>query len=123
MRILSANGTDFSPWSAYKSGAYKERLDNHLISTDNDGGQSTVGKIADALNPVDELKSAIETLNKTARWVSNSENWVRVGYVVGGSAMILVGLVMMMQSTTFGSAVTQVLPAGRVASMVKKGTS
>lgn len=126
MRILSANGADFSAWSTYKSGAYKPFLDNHLIQTggqDPNQGQSTVGKIADTLNPVSELKAFVDIGNKTARWVSNSENWVRVGYVVGGGVMIIVGLVMMVQSTTLGSAVTQVIPAGRVASMVKKGAT
>lgn len=125
MRILSANGADFSDWSTYKSGAYKPFLDNHLIGGSIDGGdgKSTVGKIADALNPVDELKAFVDMGNKTARWVSNAQNWVRVGYVLGGGVMMIVGLVMMVQSTTLGSAVTQVIPAGRVASMVKKGVT
>lgn len=124
MKILSANGQDFSPWSTYPEA--KEWVKTHLIQTEGKGpdeGQSTVGKIADALNPVDELKAFVDIGNKTARWVSNADNWVRVGYVVGGGALIIVGLVMMVQSTTLGSAVTQVIPAGRVASMVKKGAS
>ena len=126
MRVLSSNGQDFSPWSTYKDGSAQAWMKTHLIQTEGGGpdqGQSTVGKIADALNPVDELKAFVDIGNKTARWVSNAENWVRVGYVVGGGALIVVGLVMMLQSTTLGSAVTQVIPAGRVASMVKKGAS
>ena len=122
MRILSANGQDFSPWSTYPEA--KEWIKTHLIQTTGDGpagtDQSWIGKVGDALNPVDELSSAIETLNKTARWVSNSQNWVRVGYVAGGAAMMIVGLVMMIQSTTLGSAVTNVIPAGRVANLAKK---
>ncbi|HEY2087444.1 MAG TPA: hypothetical protein VGH54_15690 [Mycobacterium sp.] len=122
MAVLSSNGADFNDWSTFKDGAYKPFLDNHLIQsggTDPNAGQSS-GGISGALG---QLQSGIETLNKTAQWVSNSQNWVRVGYVVGGGAMILVGLVMMIQSTTLGSAITQVIPAGRVASLAKKGTS
>lgn len=124
MKILSSNGQDFSPWSTNdEADAW---MKTHLIQTEGKGpdeGQSGLGKIADALNPVDQLKAFVDIGNKTARWVSNAENWVRVGYVVGGGALIIVGLVMMVQSTTLGSAVTQVIPAGRVASMVKKGAS
>jgi hypothetical protein len=124
MKILSSNGQDFSPWST--NAAADEWMKTHLIQTEGsgpDGGQSTVGKIADALNPVDELKSIVDFGNKTARWVSNAENWVRVGYVVGGSAMVLVGLVMMLQSTSLGSAVTKVVPAGRAINLAKKVAS
>jgi hypothetical protein len=126
MAILSKNGTDFATHWPNTLPLAQQRMKTHLIQTEGDGpdgGQSTVGKIADALSPVDELKSAVETLNKAARWVSDSENWVRVGYVVGGSAMIIVGLVMMIQSTTLGSALTNVIPAGRAANLAKKVAS
>jgi hypothetical protein len=69
------------------------------------------------------MKSAVDTLNKTARWVSNSQNWVRVGYVAGGSVMIIVGLVMMIQSTSLGSAVTKLVPAGRAVNIARKVAS
>lgn len=124
MKILSKNGTDFATHWPNTLPLAQQHMKTHLIQTEgedpNGTDQSWLGKVGDALNPVDELSSAIETLNKTARWVSNSENWVRVGYVVGGSAMIVVGLVMMIQSTTLGSALTNVIPAGRVANLAKK---
>lgn len=126
MAILSKNGTDFaSDWPNTLPKA-QERVKTHLIQTEGSGpdqGQSTVGKIADALNPVDEIKAFVDLGNKTARWVSNAENWIRVGYVVGGSAMVLVGLVMMLQSTSLGSAVTKVVPAGRALNLAKKVAS
>lgn len=123
MAILSKNGTDFaSDWPNTLPLA-QERMKTHLIQTTgtdpNSTDQSWIGKIGDALTPVSEIKSAIDTLNKSARWVSNSENWVRVGYVVGGGAMLLVGLVMMIQSTSLGSAVSQVIPAGRALRVAK----
>ena len=126
MAILSKNGTDFARHWPNTLPLAQQHMATHLIQTEGsgpDGGQSTVGKIADALNPVDELKSIVDFGNKTARWVSNAENWVRVGYVVGGSAMVLVGLVMMLQSSSFGSAVTKVVPAGRAINLAKKVAS
>lgn len=129
MSILSQNGQNFSDWSTYKDGAYKPFMDNHLIQTDGGGpdqGQSTIGKVGDALNPLpslSELGAFVDIGNKTARWVSNSENWVRVGYVVGGSALIIAGLVMMIQSTSFGSAVGQMIPAGRAVNLARKVSS
>ena len=122
MAILSKNGTDFaSDWPNTLPKA-QERVKTHLIQTEGGGpdqGQSTIGKITDALNPVDEIKAFVDLGNKTARWVSNAENWVRVGYVVGGAAMVLVGLVMMLQSTTLGGAVSKLTPAGRVVNLAR----
>lgn len=130
MSILSQNGQNFSDWTTYTTTdpekSYERFLDGHLIQVggDNpDGGQSTIGKIGDALNPLDELSAFVDMGNKTARWVSNSENWVRVGYVVGGSALMIVGLVMMIQSTSLGSAVTKVIPAGRAVNLARKVAS
>jgi len=126
MKILSKNGTDFGRHWPNTLPLAQQHMKTHLIQTDGSGpdeGQSTIGKITDALSPVDELKSAVETLNKGARWVSNSENWVRVGYVVGGSAMVLVGLVMMISSSSLGSAVTKVIPAGRAVNLARKVAS
>lgn len=134
MRILSANGADFSAWSTYNHGTYKEYLNVPVTDKTNDplwkdilkglspayAVGSSVGGISDVTQG---LGSIVETVNKSASWLSNSENWVRVGYVVGGGAMILVGLVMMVQSSSLGSAAMNLVPAGRVANLVKKGTS
>jgi hypothetical protein len=130
MRILSANGADFSPWSAYNHGTYKEFLNMPVTDQTNDPlwkdilkGLSPAYAVGSSIGGVTDVTqgigSVVETVNKTASWLSNSENWVRVGYVVGGGAMIIVGLVMMVQSTTLGSAVTNLVPAGRVANLAK----
>jgi hypothetical protein len=135
MRILSANGADFSPWSAFKSGAYKEHLNVPVTDQTDDPlwkdilkaispayaiGSSAGGTVSDVGQG---LGSIVETVNKSARWISNSENWIRVGYVVGGSVMIIVGLVTMVSSTSVGKAAMNLVPAGRVANLAKKGIS
>ena len=134
MRVLSANGADFSPWSAYKSGSYKEFLDMPVTDQTNDPlwqdilkglvpGYAIGSKIGGIGDVTQGIGSIVETVNKSARWVSNSENWVRVGYVVGGSVMIIVGLVTMVSSTSVGKAAMNFVPAGRVAKLAKKGLS
>lgn len=138
MRILSANGQDFSPWSAYKNGSYKGFLNVPVTDQTKDPAWkdilkalspayaigSSVGGVSGTVSDVGQgIGSAVDTLNKGARWVSNAENWVRVGYVVGGSAMIIVGLVMMIQSTSLGSAITKVVPAGRAVKIARKVAS
>jgi hypothetical protein len=135
MRILSANGADFSPWSAYKSGAYKEFLNVPVDDKTKDPlwqdilkalspayaiGSSAGGTVSDVGQGIGSI---VETVNKSARWLSNSENWVRVGYVVGGSVMIIVGLVTMVSSSSVGKAAMNLVPAGRVANLAKKGVS
>jgi hypothetical protein len=135
MRILSANGQDFSPWSAYKNGSYKGFLNVPVTDQTKDPAWQDILK---ALSPAyaigsgaggtvtdvgQGIGSIVETVNKSARWVSNSENWVRVGYVVGGSVMIIVGLVTMVSSTSVGKATMNLVPAGRVANLAKKGLS
>lgn len=139
MRILSANGQDFSPWSAYTTTdptrSYKRFINVPVTDQTKDPGWkdilkilspayaigSSAGGVGGTISDVGQgVGSAVDTLNKGARWVSNSENWVRVGYVVGGSAMIIVGLVMMIQSTSLGAAVTKVIPAGRAVNLARK---
>jgi hypothetical protein len=138
MRILSANGQDFSPWSVYKNGSYKEFLNVPVTDQTKDplwqeilkvispayAVGSSGGGVGGAITDVGQgIGSIVETVNKSAAWLSNSENWVRVGYVVGGSVMIIVGLVTMISSTTVGKAAMNLVPAGRVANLAKKGIS
>lgn len=115
MRMISSSGSNFEPWSAYKSGTYKQ-----FLSAEDD--RNWVEKAGDAVtpdNPLDALKGLVDTVNKTAAWVSNSENWIRVGYVAGGSVLVIAGLVMVLSSTGAARAASNVVPVGRVANVVK----
>lgn len=104
MKLISQDGGNFNPWSTYTNGAYRPWLDNHLIQTDGPGPDSGGGLLGKISNPIDSVKALVDVANKTAAWVSNSENWVRVGYVVGGSVIAIAGLVMIVSSTKTGKA-------------------
>lgn len=116
MRMISSSGTNFEPWSVYKSGKYKEFLDSPVSEGD---GKNWAEKVGGAIIPDNPLSGLVATVNKTAKWVSNSENWLRVGYVTGGSILVVAGLVMVLQSTSAGRAVTNVVPVGKVANIAR----
>lgn len=119
MKLISANGTNFNPWSVYKSKDYLKYMPND-VTDQGSSDPSWTDKIPVVGGAIDGASSIAETLTKTARWVSNSENWVRVGYVAGGSVLVIAGLVMVVQSTSLGRAATNLVPAGRIAKAARK---
>lgn len=121
MKGESNNGQNWIPWGAYNNGSYLQFMDAHVIEkwVSQDGGDQS---ILDKLNPIsaaqdaaDKLGSLVENVNKAAKWISNSQNWVRIGYVAGGSVLVVAGLVMVLQST--GAA--NLVPTGRVLNLAK----
>jgi hypothetical protein len=136
MKVISGNGTNFYPWTTYSKGKHLQYLNNPVADLGSKdpswlekftkfvAGNTIVGPVAGTADAgasaANSLGSAIETLNKGARWVSNSENWLRVGYVAGGAVLVVSGLVMVVQSTTAGRAAMGLIPAGRVANVAKK---
>lgn len=125
MRMISSTGTNFQPWSVYKSGAYQKYMGADVADDPSwlsKVGSAVTAPITGPIEAAQSLSGAVETLNKAARWVSNSENWLRVGYVAGGSVLVVVGLVMVLQSTSAGRAAMNVVPVGRVANVVKSAS-
>jgi hypothetical protein len=139
MKGESGSGTNWTPWSTYTTSdpekSYRRFMDVPVTDQTDDPlwqdilkalspayaiGSGAGGTVTDVGQGIGSI---VETVNKSARWVSNSENWVRVGYVVGGSVMIIVGLVTMVSSTSVGKATMNLVPAGRVANLAKKGLS
>lgn len=111
MAQISQNGGNFSPWSTYTNQAYRKFFDNHLIQTGgtdpNKPGESWVDKILPG-SPVAGTEALIQAFNKVGSWVSNSDNWVRVGYVAGGSVIVIAGLVMIVGDSRVGKTVAGV---------------
>lgn len=67
------------------------------------------GQVASAISGVDDAAKA------TATWVGNWHNWLRVGYVIGGGALILLGVYI-----AFGDTVAGQLP---ISKLTKAATS
>lgn len=106
MMMVSGGGTNFSPWTTYKSGAYKKYLKG-AVST---GGSGTTTAVdANAITSLPgEVVSGVEGTTKVvvdaANWVVNPSNWLRVLYVIAGAAVVLVGLDMLVQNQILGQA-------------------
>lgn len=127
MAAISQNGGNFSPWSTYPAKA-TEYMNTHLLQTAGDGPDGGSSSWLDGVlpgSPVQSVDKLVEMFNKTAAWVSNSDNWLRVGYVVGGSVIVITGMVMIVGSSKVGSVVTGLTPTGRVGKVAKaaKGTA
>jgi hypothetical protein len=118
----SQNGGNFSAWTTYTTldpkKSYQRFMGNRVIEEWVKPADDQ--SLLDKLNPVNVAKDYLSIVNKVGTWVSNSENWMRVGYVVGGGVIVVVGLAMVVQSTQAGKAVSGLIPAGRVAKVAKK---
>lgn len=81
-----------------------------------DGGMSndpgaSIGDVATGVGAI------AEAVQKTAAWLGNSRNWVRVGYVVGGGLLVAMGLSIIARPLLAGT------PVGRAATAAKTITT
>lgn len=134
-KILAGQGP--SAWSTYSSGAYKRYLpktsgtgkavqagwwddfwDGFGKGFDTgpgpedlwDGGTSNDPSL-DGLGDVATGVGAIaEAVQKTAVWMANPKNWVRIGYVVGGGLLVGMGLFIVAKPI-----IQQATPVGQLA--------
>lgn len=124
-----------TPWNASKEshGDYKgwqERmrdwssgnLKGGIFGEGNTGEQEVripiVSDIADAAQTTtDAAVGAIKFAGKTAVWVGNPRNWLRVGYVVGGLALVIAGAAVMGKPAI--EAASNVTPIGALTKGVK----
>lgn len=101
-KILSGQG--LAAWSTYTNGAYKKYMSG--------GGGAGAGGVDQAFDPWDPLDilpgdegllggvgevakgigTIAEATVKTAQWLGQAKNWIRVGYVVGGALLAGMGL-------------------------------
>jgi hypothetical protein len=108
MADLSQHGGNFSAWTTYTSGKYKEHMDGKSLA---DKAADIVNGAKDAAgnaynNAMDVGRAAGTIANateKTAKWVSDSKTWVRIAYVGGGTLVIIVASVALLRSTPAGS--------------------
>lgn len=106
MAVISRQGASFVPWTTYVDGAYLAHL----------SGSTTAGlhlplpslpSIPDVTAPFRDFGQIVVVIAHAAAWVSNSENWVRVLYVVGGLVVGVAGVSMLIKGTPVGTAATK----------------
>lgn len=121
MKEISSGGGNFSPWSTYTNGSYLKFLNKDVKDESSDPGfwDKVGGAITGAIPGYNAIKdtgeaavTAVGYLSKTATWLSDSDNWVRIAYVTGGGIIVLAGLYAVIQSTSAGKAVTATAAKG-----------
>lgn len=122
MAILSKKGADFSPWSAFNSGSYLKFMGNKVTNADVSQGSpwwkqvlnvvSPISNVADVSNPIDGLAAIGDATSKTAHWVSDSKNWIRVAYVGGGVILVMGALITLASDTSAGKMALKVATKG-----------
>jgi Lysozyme like domain len=144
MLNISSQGNNWRPWSTYITGAYKPYLSATVVNKNGDpswvtkiaglarfAGNPTdlglrgLGSVAqvDVPNPLGGIEAvgdaALDTahfVGKTATWISNPRNWVRVAYVTGGSVIVGGALYLVVSSSQTGKMITKtVTRAGKAA--------
>jgi len=116
MSAISHQGQNFTAWSTYKDGKYNQYLTTSVAwvpvptpfgtvpvpTSPGDVAGAVTGGLSDAVGAAVSAGNAVVS---TGKWVSNPRNWVRVGYVIGGSVLVIVGLGHMLSQTGAGQAV------------------
>lgn len=78
-------------------------LDPFGFSDDGGGVLGDAGDLVDGITaPLDGIKQAVVLAVKAGAWLSDSHNWLRVAYVVGGTGGILIALAMIGKSGAAG---------------------
>lgn len=78
-----------------------------------EGVQDAAGAITGAISAI------VEFLNRIGAWVSDSDNWVRVGKVVGGVTLVIVGASVVAKDPVV-KAVAKNVPVGKAIKVVKR---
>jgi hypothetical protein len=123
MYSISLHGGNFSPWSTYTNGSYQKFMSNPVSGTKADsesawskflhwdplgvdkGIHKVVDPVLDAAGATAAaLGNLVEFIGKTAVWISDAKNWVRIAYVTGGSVVVVGGIVMVLRSSSTGQA-------------------
>ena len=119
MAILSSGGSNFDAWSTVKRGDYKRFLSSPAGRAA-DAAQSGVAAVGGAIGDTasnltagvdtvtDTVAKAGQVLVKATAWASNAQNWVRVGYVVGGGVLVAVVIGKLAAGTPVGQAASKI---------------
>jgi hypothetical protein len=123
MMLVSGGGTNFTPWSAYTSGRYQKYLP--AGSSTGTGGMVPAGWVpspGDLLTLPGDIVGglidgggnilsggwdALKWLSKAGLWLGKASNWLRIAYVIGGGALVVVGLALVAKDTELQTAAGQ----------------
>jgi hypothetical protein len=110
MSAISHQGQNWSKWGAYTNGSYKRFMPTSPSAT-----AKLLGKLAGAaqdaaaagrtvVDVATSASQAVDALQRAATWIAQPKSWVRVGYVIGGGALVVTALVNVVAGTSAGKA-------------------
>lgn len=131
MSAISKQGQNFNAWTTYTSGKYKQFMTGSVKLVDlpipGPGGvivnglsrflPDTVPGVGTSVDVLDTVVKVGGAVTKTAGWVSNPRNWIRVAYVIGGGILVYAAvetLVLPYTTKTVGKVMGVVGPGGKV---------
>jgi hypothetical protein len=143
MMLVSHGGTDFTPWSGFTSGEYKHYVGGAQqagwggdVWNGLKGGVDPLGPFLGPLDPwnllpggggpadaISAVGEVVGWIGKAGSWLSKASNWVRIGYVVGGGALVIVGLGMVAKDAELNAAAGTVQKVAKKAGVVGKQTA
>lgn len=110
-------------WKGFKKGFDVGPGPEDLV----DGGTSNDPSLSGAAQGVGDVATGVgaiaEAVQKTAVWMGNAKNWVRVGYVVGGGVLVLLGLTIVAKPLIAGTPVARAATTARKAVAAKKSAT
>lgn len=145
MVMVSGGGANFGAWSTYTSGEYAKYYTGTAVQAAT-GAQPIIdwndpfglvppqykdqeptapgGDLLNSLGSGGSLNDAFSFVGSAASWLSKASNWLRVGYVIGGSALAIVGLAMVIKDQELAAASGSIGKAlGGATKKLKKGTT
>lgn len=123
--VFTEAGNSFRPWSVYTSGSWIRHRAKAMNAKPEPlpEGENWVGDlipdVPDIPNPLDEIRDVFG-------FITDPDNWKRVGLFIGGGVLLIVALIAVMDRLGAGKAVGKVasaVPAGRALRGVSKAVT
>jgi hypothetical protein len=116
---ISNGFTNFQPWTTYKSGAYKANL-SKVGSTKLGGDSGFLGSGVGSPSGIPNPLKGIDAIASFLGQLFQSSTWFRVGKVVGGALLLLLGLLTLLRKDVVSAVSTVASPAGALAKEVAR---
>jgi hypothetical protein len=104
-------------WDGFKDGFDTGPGPEDLV----DGGMGNDPDLGEGLSGIEDVAKGVgtiaEAVAKSAIWIGNPRNWVRIGYVAGGGVLVLMGL------TIVARPLMSSTPAGQMAKQATKAVT
>jgi len=107
-RAIYKGGNSWRPWSTYNSGSYLRFMARGKTAANSAGdftGDSDYGggdfgsnnrpdtPLPDSIeNTIYDIRDTISGVSAFVAWITNKDNWIRVGMFIGGVILVVVGV-------------------------------